>query len=215
MRLPKFLPQLLMPREEPFFGLLRSSTRNLHEVTVKLLDLLEHYEDVEAKAAEIKRLEEVGDHVIHQIMTNLHRTFVTPFDREDIAQLGERLDDVVDGAEEVARTLVEYGVKKPTERAKELGRLLEQAGQVLEEAGEKLHWRGSKLREILVHAVELNRLENEADQVTSKAVGELFSQEKDPIEVIKWREIYGQLEAATDRCEDAANVLEAIVLKHA
>ena len=86
---------------------------------------------------------------------------------------------------------------------------------MLEEAGEKLHWRGSKLREILPHAVELNRLENVADQVTSKAVGELFAREKDPIEVIKWREIYGQLEATTDRCEDAANVLEAIVLKHA
>ena len=204
-----------MPREDRFFGLLRHSTRNLHEVTIKLVDLLEHYEDVEAKVAEIKRLEEVGDHLIHQIMTNLHRTFVTPFDREDIAQLGERLDDVVDDVEEAARLFVEYGVKEPTERARELARLIEQAGAVLEEAGEKLHWRGSKLREILPHAVELNRLENMADQVTSKAVGELFAHEKDPIEVIKWREIYGQLEAATDRCEDAANVLEAIVLKHA
>ncbi len=204
-----------MPREERFFGLLRSSTRNLHEVTILLVDLMEHYENVEAKAAEIKRLEEVGDHVIHQIMTNLHRTFVTPFDREDIAQLGDRLDDVVDDVEEVARLMVEYHVKAPTERAKELARIIEKAGGVLEEAGEKLHWRGSRLREILPHAVELNRLENEADQVASKAVGELFAQEKDPIEVIKWREIYGQLEATTDRCEDAANVLEAIVLKHA
>ena len=119
MRLPNFIPQMLMPREERFFGLLRSSTRNLHEVTILLVDLMEHYEDVEAKAAEIKRLEEVGDHVIHQIMTNLHRTFVTPFDREDIAQLGDRLDDVVDDVEEVARLMVEYQVKAPTERAKD------------------------------------------------------------------------------------------------
>ncbi len=215
MRLTNFLPQFLKPREEVFFGLLHSSTRNLHEVTVKLVDLMEHYENVEAKAAEIKRLEEVGDHLIHQIMTSLHLTFVTPFDREDIAQLGERLDDVVDDVEEVARLMVEYGVDAPTERARELARIIERAGAVLEEAGEKLHWRGTKLREILVHAVELNRLENEADQVTSKAVGELFAREKDPIEIIKWREIYGQLEATTDRCEDAANVLEAIVLKHA
>ena len=215
MRLTNFLPQFLKPREEVFFGLLHSSTQNLHEVTIKLQDLMEHYEDVEAKAAEIKRLEEVGDHVIHQIMTSLHTTFVTPFDREDIAMLAERLDDVVDDVEEAARLMVEYGIDKPTERAKQLARIIEQAGAVLELACEKLRWRGSKLREILVHAVELNRLENEADQVTSKAVGELFANEKDPIEIIKWREIYGQLEAATDRCEDAANVLEAIVLKHA
>ena len=103
MRIPNLIPQLLMPREDLFFGLLRNSCRNRHEVTIKLLDMLEHYEDIEAKAREIKRLEEVGDHLIHEIMKNLHRTFVTPFDREDIAHLGERLDDVVDAVEEVAR----------------------------------------------------------------------------------------------------------------
>ena len=215
MRLPNFIPQVLMPREDRFFGLLRSSARNLHEVTTKLVEFMEDYDDRDAKAAEITRLEEVGDHLIHQIMTNLHRTFVTPFDREDIAQLGECLDDVVDTVEEVSREMVEYQVKAPTERAKELTRLIEQSGAVLEQAVERLHWRGSRLREILGCSVELNRLENEADRVTSKALGELFAEEKDAIEVIKWREIYGNLEGATDRCEDAANVLEGIVLKHA
>jgi len=215
VRLSNFLPQLLVPREDHFFGLLRSSTRNLHETTTALLDFFEHYEDIESKAAEIKRLEEVGDHLIHQIMTSLHRTFVTPFDREDIAELGVRLDDVVDDVEETARTMVEYGVKKPTERSIELARVVEESGKVLEQCGEMLHARGSKLRDLLPLTVELNRLENEADQITSKAVGELFAKEKDPIEVIKWREIYGLLESATDRSEDAANVIEAVVLKHA
>ena len=215
MRLTNFLPQALMPREDRFFGLLRSSARNLHESATALVDLMEHYEDVENKVAEIKRLEEVGDHIIHNIMTNLHRTFVTPFDREDIAELGARLDDVVDNIEEVARTMLEYGVRAPTERSKELARIVEQSGEVLDRAGELLHSRGSKLRDLLPLTVELNRLENEADQVTSKAVGELFANEKDPIEIIKWREIYGLLEAATDRSEDAANVIEGIVLKHA
>jgi predicted phosphate transport protein (TIGR00153 family) len=204
-----------MPREDRFFGLIRSSTRNLHEVTDKLVDFMEHYEDSEAKAAEIKELEEVGDHIIHQIMTNLHRTFVTPFDREDIAQLGDRLDDVVDGAEEVSRTMIEYGITAPTPRAIELAKIIAQAGACLEQAGVMLQGKGPKLREILPLAVELNRLENEADQVTSKAIGELFAQEKDPIEIIKWKDIYGLLEFSADRCEDAANVLEAIVLKHA
>jgi len=215
MHISNFIPQFMKPREDHFFGLLRSSTANLHETTTALLDFMEHYEDAPAKAAEIKRLEEVGDHLIHQIMTNLHTTFVTPFDREDIAELGERLDDVVDMVEETARTMIEYGIDAPRERAVELARIVEQTGQVLEQAGGMLHARGSKLRDLLPLTIELNRLENEADQVTSKAVGELFANEKDPIEIIKWREIYGLLESATDRAEDAANVIEAIVLKHA
>ena len=215
MRLSNFLPQALVPREDRFFGLLRSSTRNLHQVTESLVDFFEHYEEIERKAAAIRELEEVGDHVIHEIMSNLHRTFVTPFDREDIAELSERLDDVVDMAEEAARTMVEYHVDAPTPRSIELARLVNQGGALLEEAGERLHARGTRLRELLPLTVELNRIENEADQVTSRAVGELFANERDPIEVIKWREIYGLLEGATDRCEDAANVIEAIVLKHA
>ena len=215
MRLSNFVPQLLMPREDRFFGLLRSSTRNLHETTTALVDFLENYDHAEEKAAEIKRLEEVGDHLIHQIMMNLHRTFVTPFDREDIAELGARLDDVVDVAEEVSRTMLEYHVTAPTPRSIELARIIDACGVVLEQAGDMLNARGSKLRELLPMTVELNRLENEADGITSKAVGELFAREKNPIEIIKWREIYQLLESATDRAEDAANVIEAIVLKHA
>ena len=215
MRLSNFIPQFLMPREDRFFGLLRSSARNLHEVTIKLVDFLEHYEDIASKAAVIKELEEIGDHIIHQTMTNLHRTFVTPFDREDIAQLSQRLDDVVDMAEEVSRTMVEYQVQAPTARAIELAKVLEEAGAVLEQTIQLLQARGDRLRDILPMTVELNRLENQADQITSKAVAELFATEKDPIQIIKWREVYSLLEAATDRCEDAANVLEAIVLKHA
>ena len=215
MRLSNFLPQLLMPREDRFFGLLRSSARNLHQTTTALVELFENFDDLEARAEEIKRLEEIGDHIIHEIMNNLHRTFVTPFDREDIAMLGERLDDVVDNAEEVARTLIEYKVTKPRPYALELAKIIDQCGEVLERAGEGLNARGSGLRALLPLTIDLNTLEHEADILTSKAVGDLFETEKDPIEVIKWREIYGMLEAATDRAEDAANVIEGVVLKHA
>ena len=210
----RLLPSLLS-REERFFGLLRSSANNLDEVAQLLVDLMEDYQDVPAKVAEIKRLEEVGDHIIHEIMRNLHRTFVTPLDREDIAALGERLDDVVDSIEEAARNLLEFRIEKPTEKAIELARIIAQAAKVLHEAVNKLHFRGSKLRDILRYAVEVNRLENEADQIFSRAMGELFSNGISPIEVLKWREIYGQLEEATDHCEDAANVLEGVVLKNA
>ena len=210
----RLLPSLLS-REERFFGLLRSSANNLDEAAQLLVDLMEDFQDVPTKVAEIKRLEEVGDNIIHDIMRNLHRTFVTPLDREDIAALGERLDDVVDSIEEAARNLLEFRIEKPTEKAIELARIIGQAAKVLHDAVNKLHFRGSKLRDILRDSVEVNRLENEADQIFSRAMGELFSNGISPIEVLKWREIYGQLEAATDHCEDAANVLEGVVLKNA
>ena len=210
----RLLPSMLS-REERFFGLLRSSASNLNKAALLLVDLMEDYQDVPTKVAEIKRLEEVGDNIIHDIMRNLHRTFVTPLDREDIAALGERLDDVVDSNEEAARNLLEFRIDKPTEKAIELARIIGQAAKVLHDAVSKLHFRGSKLRDILRDSVEVNRLENEADQIFSRAMGELFSNGLSPIEVLKWREIYGQLEAATDHCEDAANVLEGVVLKNA
>lgn len=210
MRLPS-----LLPREDRFFGLLKSSAANLHEVSRKLVDLMEHYENVPEKVAHIKYLEEVGDHVIHEIIRNLHRTFVTPFDREDIALLGERLDDVVDSIEQAAHSMVEYRIEAPTDKAIELAAIIQKSAAELDEAINKLRFRGARLREILPHAVELNRLENEADQVKSRAMGELFSSKYSPMDIIKWRDIYDQLEKATDMCEDAANVLEGVVLKNA
>ena len=205
----------LLPRDVRFFDLLHSSAANLTKVATSLLELMEHYEDVPEKVDEIKRLEHVGDELIHEIMRSLHRTFVTPLDREDIAALGERIDDIVDAIEEAARHMVEYGIEAPTGKSQELARIILQSAQELEEAVGLLRFRGSRLQDILPHAVEVNRLENEADQVTSRAVGELFNNGASAIEVLKWREIYQYLEEATDRCEDAANVLEGIVLKNA
>ena len=205
-----------LPREEKFFTLFHESAANLKETAVKLLDLMENYENVPEKVAEIKRLEEVGDTVIHTIMTNLHKTFVTPIDREDIAALGERLDDIVDDMEEAARLMVEYRIQESTENAKELARILVRCSETLEQAIGLLHFRGAKLQEILPLATIINTLENEADQVVSKAMAELFNDEAaSPIYVLKWKEIYDLLEGATDYCETAANMLEGIVLKHA
>jgi predicted phosphate transport protein (TIGR00153 family) len=204
-----------LPREEKFFTLFQESAANVKETAVKLLDLMENYENVPEKVAEIKRLEEVGDTVIHTIMTSLHRTFVTPLDREDIAALGERLDDIVDSMEEAARLMMEYHIQESTENAKALARILLRCSETLEEAIGLLHLRGAKLNEILPLATVINTLENEADQVVSKAMAELFDDEASPIYVIKWKEVYDLLEGATDHCEIAANMLEGIVLKHA
>ena len=211
----RFLP-FLFPRDDRFFVLLKQSGENLRKTSEALVDLVESYEDVPRKVAIISDLEEAGDHIIHEIMRSLHKSFVTPIDREDIAALGESLDDVVDAIEESARNMLEYGIESPGPRAIELARLIHECGIVLDRALDKLlHARGSRLRDILEDAVEINRLENEADQVTSRAVGELFANGTSAIEVLKWRELYDHLEAATDRCEDAANVLEGIVLKNA
>ena len=204
-----------LPREEKFFFFLEQSAANLKTTSVKLVDLMENYENVPEKVAEIKHLEEVGDTIIHTIMTSLHKTFVTPIDREDIAVLGERLDDIVDSIEEAARIMVEYRIEEPTERAKELTRIILRCAETLEQAIGLLHYRGSKLQEILPLAADINTLENEADQVTSRAMGELFNDDVSPIYVLKWKDVYTLLEEATDFCEDAANMLEGIVLKHA
>ena len=204
-----------LPREEKFFFFLEQSVANLKATASKMVDLMEDYQNVPEKVAEIKGLEEVGDTIIHTIMESLHRTFVTPIDREDIAMLGERLDDVVDSIEEAARYLVEYHIEEPTEKAKELTRIILRSGETLERAIGLLHFKGAKLKEILPLTVEVNSLENEADRVTSQAMAELFDNRIPPLYVLKWKEVYDQLEGAADFCEDIANVLEGIVLKHA
>jgi len=207
--------RLPLPREERFFGLLRGGAELVLESAKAFVELLEHYEERKARAVGLKELEERGDQIIHDIMYNLHRTFVTPIDREDIALLAEHLDDVVDAIEEAAQMLIWYGVDAPTERMKEMGRIVLDSAQELMQAMDKLRFRGARLREMLPHCIEINRLENEADQANNKATAELFRNGWSPIDVIKLHDIYAMLEHTADLCEDAANVLEGIVLKHA
>ena len=204
----------LIPRDEKFFTMLQGSANEIKIASSKFVDLMANYVNVEEKVAEIKVCEERGDQQIHNIMAALHRTFVTPMDHEDIATLAERLDDVLDAIEEVSRTLVEYKISEPTNYAIEMAKIIAQCGEQIESAIGLLHFRGSRLKEILPFTVELNSLENQGDQVTSRAIGELFGNGDDPITILKWRDIYHYLEQATDRAEDVANVLEAIVLKH-
>ena len=217
MKLPFSLPRTLipMPREERFYGLLRQGAELALEASEALVGLLEHYDEREARVAGLTDIEARGDRVIHEIMRNLHRTFVTPIDREDIAALAEHIDDVVDAIEEAAKLLEEYRVPEPTDRMKELGDVILDSAEELMEAIDKLRFRGAKLQEILPHCIEINRLENVADDVTTRAIGELFQEAESPIDVIKLKDIYAMLEHTADLCEDAANVLEGIVLKHA
>ena len=203
-----------LPKENRFFFLLHQSTMNIQDVARRLQDLLNNFENVEARVQEIKELEEFGDQIIHDITHSLHRTFVTPIDREDILDLAGRLDDVLDAIDEAAQYIVEYRIEEPTEYARHLATIIVKCSDELERAMSLLSTRGSKLSDILPITMELNSLENEADRVASRARGELFTNSFEVIDILKWRDIYDDLEEATDRAEDAADVLEGIVLKN-
>lgn len=203
-----------IPKENKFFFMLHQSSINIQDVARRLLDLMTDFDNVEAKVREIKEKEDFGDMIIHDITRALHRTFVTPIDREDILMLAGRLDDVVDAMDEAAQYTLEYQIEKPTEHARRLAEIIVECANELERAVDLLSSKNSKLEDILPITVEINRLENVADQVASRARGELFSEGFDVTQILKWRDIYDDLEEATDRAEDAANVLEGIVLKH-
>ncbi|MFW6118369.1 MAG: DUF47 domain-containing protein [Chloroflexota bacterium] len=205
----------LTPKDMEFYDFFEQATGNLVTAAEKLVDLFDNYEDVEAKAKELKELEHQGDVITHEIMARLHRTFVTPMDREDITLLIHSLDDVMDFIEAAGRTAFLYHIAQPTERARELARIVVTMAYKLNEVVSRLRHR-DQFPWILKQCVEINTLENEADDVQHAALAELFEVcHLDACEVIKWREIYDHLENATDRGEDVANVLEGIVLKHA
>ena len=203
-----------IPREEKFFDLFQESAQNMVKAARGLKEMVDTWEDVGGKVSEISDLEHHGDTITHEIMARLHRTFVTPFDREDIALLAHSLDDVTDFIQAAADAMLIYNVDCPGQRARELADILVQATEEVEKVMPQLRKR-VVLSQVLKRCVEINRLENVADRVFRSAVAELFADSSDMAHVIKWREIYEHMESATDRCEDVANVLEGVALKHA
>jgi predicted phosphate transport protein (TIGR00153 family) len=198
-----------------FYDLFEQETANLAVAAEKLVDLFNNYENVEAKAKELKDFEHRGDVITHEIIARAHRSFVTPIDSEDITLLAHSLDDVMDFIEAAGRTAWLYHIAQPTERARELARIVGKMARKLNEVMPQLRHR-DKFKWILKQCVEINTLENEADDVHHAALAELFETcASDACEVIKWRELYQHLEDATDRGEDVANVLEGVVLKYA
>jgi len=205
-----------IPREEKFFHLFTEGAKNAVEASQVLKELVDSWEDVEGKVEQIDKLEHVGDSITHEIMARLHRTFVTPFDREDIALLAKSLDDVTDFIYAAATAMLLYKVERPGQRARELADIIVQTTTEVEKAVSQLKLRHrAELRAIFDQCVEINRLENVADVVFRAALAELFEGTTDVAHIMKWREIYEHMESATDRCEDVSNVLEGVVLKHA
>jgi len=200
-----------LPRETKFFDLFAELSTAMNEGARLLRGILEDPRDVEARVEEMQAIEHRGDKAIHAIMTKLNQSFITPFDREDIYHLASSLDDVLDFMNTAATRLVMYKIDQPTAAAAELAGILVLQSEELARGVSLLEKNGK----VMQHCDEVNRLEDEADHVSRKAIGALFEHEKDPIQLIKMKELYEVLETATDKAEDAANVLEAIVLKSA
>jgi predicted phosphate transport protein (TIGR00153 family) len=201
----------LIPRDERFFDMFVEDAANVLGAARLLEAMLRTYDVVERRAGEIRDAEHKGDEISHTIGHKLEATFVTPFDREEIYALISGLDDVLDLIEEVSDTFILYRVEAPTaiavEQASIVVRQCDQLHQALQ------HLKGFK--DLEKYWIEVHRLENEGDLVARKAIADLFSGGADPIEVIKWKEIYGLLESTIDKCEDVANIIERITIKHA
>jgi len=203
-----------LPRDERFYDFFEASVRKVTEGAVQLEELIRDFKEVSVRAKRIKDTEHEGDVVTHDTVAMLNRTFVTPLDREDIHNLITSLDDVLDYIEACAERLNLFKIGKTTEEAMLLVGILVKSVREVEQAVFKLR-RLKGADSIMKNCIEINRLENEGDYVCRAAVAKLFDKENDPLEVIKWKEIYETLENAIDRCEDVANVLEGIVLKNA
>jgi uncharacterized protein len=201
----------LIPREERFFDLFVEDAANVLGGARLLEAMLRSYDDTERRAEEIRGAEHRGDEISHDIGRRLEATFVTPFDREDIHGLISALDDVIDDIEETADTFVLYRIAAPTAVAVELAAIIVRQCEQLHEA--LSHLRG--FQDLERYWIEVHRLENEGDQIGRAAIAELFDNNEDAIEIIKWRKIYNLLEETIDRCEDVANIIERIVVKHA
>jgi len=200
----------LVPQNKQFFRLLEQASDNAVGISRQLVQLLDAFPSNGTNLREIKELEHEGDRLTREVVDLLNRTFVTPFDRDDIYLLAGAIDDVCDHIDEAAGNIVGYGVEQIRPKAKEQGQVILRSAEKLHEAVSRLE--GFKDSSSQLHA--LRDLEDEGDRLNRAAVSELFTSGADPIGVIRWKDIHEQLEEAVDACENAADVLEAILVKN-
>jgi predicted phosphate transport protein (TIGR00153 family) len=199
----------LLPKDVRFFDLFIADGENLQAAATKLRDMLERFDDLDARIAEIQLLEKRGDDIDREINQRLEDAFITPFDREDIHDLTIQLDDVVDGIQSVAETIVIYGVDRPTDEARQLARILAEQAESLVSALRKL----DGLKDLDADLTRVHDLEHQADTLSRAAMARLFRDGSEPLEVIKWRDLYRELENAIDAAEDAAEAIERMFHK--
>ena len=200
----------LIPREEKFFSDFITLADRIVSGATLLERMLASDPPAWDTALQIKQIESECDAITHSIISRLNKTFVTPIDREDIHALAKSLDDVMDAVDAAANVIRRYRLAQLRYGARELASLTWQSAMQVKVAVEALERR----KEVHQLAVEVNRLENAADDIHDEGLRRLFEEEKDAITVIKWKEVLDLLEEATDRCEDCANVLEGVVVKH-
>jgi hypothetical protein len=204
----------LLPRDEDFFGLFERHAALTVEGAREMQRLVQGGQNIRTRAARIKEIEHETDVITHACVERLHKTFITPFDRDDIHRLITRMDDVMDYIESAAIAVMLYELVEMTDPARELADVLVRSTESVAVAVSGL--RNVKQSQAILDAcIEVNRLENEGDEILRGALADLFREAKDPLLVLKWKEVYEALENATDRCEDVANVIEGVVLEHA
>jgi predicted phosphate transport protein (TIGR00153 family) len=199
----------LFPREEDFFVLFRKQAALVREGCEQLLDMVTTFDRLEERAKQLKEVEHRADVVTHEIFERLNRTFITPLEREDIHQLASNLDDVLDAVEAIGSRLFLFQVGQPPAEALRMAKILTECATQIEQAVDNL----KKMNNLISFTMEINRLENEADGISRQVTADLFSGKHDLLDVMRWKEIYGRLEGAADKCEDVANAIESIVVK--
>jgi predicted phosphate transport protein (TIGR00153 family) len=203
----------LLPYDGSFFTHFEAQGKKTVEGCKAFLEMVEDPTALESKAERVKQIEHECDEITHAVVSALHKTFITPIDRNDIYRLITKMDDIMDLVEAAAERMALYDMPTMTKEAVELARCLVSSAERVALAVGGIRDL-NKPAPILEHCIEINRLENVADNILRTALAKLFREEKDPISVIKWKEIYETLEAATDRCEDVANVIEGVVLEN-
>ncbi|MBI2082491.1 MAG: DUF47 domain-containing protein [Deltaproteobacteria bacterium] len=205
----------LFPKNIQFFDLFERAANNMLHGAKLLEDFVQDFKDVERKLRAIEDAEHAGDQITHDTIEMLNKTFITPIDREDIHELASELDDILDLIFGAANRMVLYKIGQPTDGMKKVSALLARSVEEVSKGVLRLRNYSKNPQMILAQCIEVNRIENEADEATRVAIASLFEKERDPIRLIKEKEILETLELATDRCEDVANVLEGIILKNA
>lgn len=204
----------LLPREEDFFGLFERHVALTVEGAKEMQRLVQGAQNTRVLAARIKEIEHETDVITHACVERLHKTFITPFDRDDIHRLITRMDDVMDYIEAAAASVMLYELTDMTVPARELADVLVRSTEAVAIAVGGL--KAVKQSDLILKAcIEVNRLENEGDEILRNALAGLFREAHDPLLVLKWKDVYEALENATDRCEDVANIIEGVVLEHA
>ncbi len=201
----------IFPKTEDFFTLFRKQASLVRQGCDQLHELVQHYDERIERTRLLKDIEHQGDLVTHEIFERLNRTFITPLEREDIHDLASGLDDVLDAVEAIGSRFVLFRIERVTPEAAQLTSIVQRCGVQIEQAVTNLE----ELKNLMGFTIEVNRLENEADNISRNVVADLFLPGKhDLLDVMRWKELYGRLEGAADRCEDVANSIEAIVLKN-